>query len=81
MLDPKGELKLSEKRTKVYFFSIFLFLALAIIAFLLTRIDLFVAYTSFFNGGTIICGGVGFVQIGFYLYSRKMYLELKGRKG
>jgi hypothetical protein len=77
MLEAKEELKLAKKRTKGYFLSIFLFLGIAIFALLFARISLFVVYTPFLNGGTIICGGIGLVDIGFYLFSRKIYLELK----
>ena len=79
MLDQKEELKLAEKRTKAYFFSIFLFLGIAIFALLSARINIFDAYTSYLNGATIISGGIGLVDIGIYLFSRKMYIELKDR--
>lgn len=71
------ELKLAEKRTKVYLFSIFLFLGVAMVALLFARINRFEANTSYLNGATIISGGVGLVDIGIYLFSRKLYLDLK----
>ena len=77
LLSQEEELKLAEKRTKGYLFSIFLFLGVAIIALLFARINRFETYTSYLNGITIISGGVGLVDIGIYLLSRKLYLDLK----
>jgi len=79
MLDSKEELKLAEKRTKGYFFSIFLFLGIAVVALLASRANLFSSYTSYLNGATLISGGVGLVDIGFYLFARKEYLKQKDR--
>jgi hypothetical protein len=67
MMDPKVELRMAEKRTKVYFLSIFLFLGIALFAFLITRTAFLVSYSSYLRGVTVICGGVGLVDIGFYL--------------
>jgi hypothetical protein len=79
MLDQDEELRLAEKRAKGYLFSIFLFLGIATFAFISTRINTLDAYTSYLNGATIIFGGTGLVDIGFYLFARREYLKQKNR--
>jgi len=79
MLDQEEELRLAEKRTKAYLFSIFLFLGIATFAFFSTKIDALDAYTSYLNGATIGFGCTGLVDIGFYLFARREYLKQKSR--
>ena len=79
MLDPEEELELAEKRTKAYLLSIFLFLGIAVFALISSRINLFGNYTKYASGASIISGGIGLVDIGFYLFSRREYLKLKNR--
>jgi hypothetical protein len=77
MLDPKEELKLAEKRTQGYLFSIFLFLGIAVLVLIISRANLSSSYTSYLNAATVISGGVGLVDIGLYLFARREYLKQK----
>jgi hypothetical protein len=79
MPDQDEELRLAEKRTKGYLFSIFLFLGIAAFALFSIRINAFDAYTSYLDGAAIIFGCTGLIDIGFYLFARREYLKQKSR--